>query len=182
MTMATPPTISVETTRNEYPTDPRKVQPGTMLLVQYWTKVKNVFAKGDSIKVLGLDEGIESFGVDGFDLVKQCLSADLFEEEIEVSATKLVEIFLTCYNVPFTVVFTKKDGTERTLRGRMVAPEPLFGRSKVEDMDIELSDKAGRLREVDHRTLKSLTVKGVKYSVSKSSIRNRTPKETKING
>ena len=57
----------------------------------------------------------------------------------------------------------KQDGTERTLRGKLVKPEPLLGRSMVEDLDSD--DKKNRLRQVDHRTINWLVVDGVKYTV-----------------
>jgi hypothetical protein len=49
------------------------------------------------------------------------------------------------------------------LRGRLVEPNGLLGRSLCEDL--ELPEGQNRLREVDHRTIKYLVVDGVRYSV-----------------
>jgi hypothetical protein len=72
---------------------------------------------------------VNEFSVKGKELVEMCLSADQYEQEIEISLTKLLEIFATAYNVPFTVVFDKKDGSERVLRGRKLSEEPRRGYS-----------------------------------------------------
>lgn len=99
------------------------------------------------------------FGIHGQQLIDLCLSADRYHTEEKVNKTKAAEILVSSYNTPFTVVFDKDDGTERKLRGRLIHPEPLLGRSMVHDFD------ADGPRLVDHRTIKSLTVNGVKYTV-----------------
>jgi len=75
---------------------------------------------------------------------------------------KAAEILVNAYHRPLTVCFVKNDGTERTLRGRLVKPEPLLGRSTVEDLDVT---NGNRLRLVDHRTIKWIVVDGTKYTV-----------------
>jgi hypothetical protein len=57
--------------------------------------------------------------------------------------TRIAEILITSPNRPLTVCFTKKDGTERVLRGRWIAQEALMGRSFVEDLDIAKDAKGG---------------------------------------
>lgn len=114
------------------------------------------------MSVVNADDG-SKFDIIGKDLHDKLLSADQFSEEKKVSKTEAAELLVSSYNVPFTVVFTKADKTDRTLRGRLVSPEPLLGRSHVEDLDVE--DPKKRLRLVDHREIKSLVVNGVKYVV-----------------
>ena len=59
-------------------------------------------------------------------------------------------------------------GEERILRGYLVQVETGFGRSMVIDLEADKGtrpDYDGRLRQVDHRTLKWLIYKNVKYIV-----------------
>lgn len=59
-------------------------------------------------------------------------------------------------------------GEERTMRARLVSVEPKLGRSQVIDLDIDKQIKGdwdSRQRQVDHRTIKSLIVNNVKYTV-----------------
>ena len=49
------------------------------------------------------------------------------------------------------------------MRGRLITPEPLLGRSMVEDLDLAVTEHRQRL--VDHRTIKFLIIEGVKYIV-----------------
>jgi hypothetical protein len=79
-----------------------------------------------------------------------------------VTMTRAAEILITSFNRPLTVRFVKKQGGERVLRGRLLRPEPLLGRSYVEDLDAKGDS---RIRLVDHRTIKCLIVDGVKYTV-----------------
>jgi hypothetical protein len=141
------------------------VQEGHIMAFTYWARVlsKNPYGPAD-IKVVNLDNGQE-FRVQGDGLVTAATSADQFEQTREVSMTRAAQLLVDSKKVPFTVCFTKQDGTERVLRGRLVGTEPLLGRSYVEDLEIPFSDKGGRFRLVDHRTLRWLTVEGTKYVV-----------------
>lgn len=116
---------------------------------------------GTQLATKDVDSG-ESLYIRGVSLIEECLSADQFHSEEKVTKTRAAEILTSSYNRPFTVCFDKADGEERTLRGRLVHPEPLLGRSMVEDLDLEGKNRA---RLVDHRTLKWLIVEGVKYIV-----------------
>lgn len=139
-----------------------KVKKGDIVAVQYFTKVTEVHEKGRTINVDQLDtEG--DFSIRGRELVDQCFSADQFETTEAVTKTKAAEILSTSFNTPFTVVFVTQEGETRLLRGRLVQPEPLLGRSSVEDLDIPRTSH--RLRLVDHRTIQSLIVNNVKYTV-----------------
>jgi hypothetical protein len=115
------------------------------------------------LQVRSVDTGLE-FDVTGTEVAEQMFSADRFSKEEKRTKTELAEILEASYNVPFTVVFDKADGTERTLRGRLISAEPKMGRSNVVDLDVT---KGSPLRQVDNRTLKSLIVGGVKYTLKK---------------
>jgi hypothetical protein len=107
-------------------------------------------------------DNANSFFVRGKQLIENGLSADRFYEEKRSTKTKVAELLSTSFNRPLTVCFTKQNGEERVLRGRLKKPEPFLGRSQVEDLDL---NDANRQRLVDHRTIKWLVVDGVKYVV-----------------
>lgn len=136
------------------------VKAGDLMAFVYYAKVNKI--KGEVIEVGNLDSNME-FQVQGRPLIERGLSADQFAEEINVTKTRAAEILISSFNKPFSVCFEKQDGELRTLRGRLITPEPLLGRSMVEDLDIEIGKH--RLRQVDHRTIKNLIVDGVKYVV-----------------
>lgn len=149
--------------RKAHPVMPTKINKDDIMAVVYYVKVGDVRSGGSEIAVKDLDHDTDFF-VKGHDLIARCLSADQHQEETQVSKTEAAEILVSAYNRPFTVCFEKTDGTERVLRGRLVRPEPLLGRSMVEDLD---EVKSERIRQVDHRTIHWLIIEGVKYVVKK---------------
>lgn len=160
---ATQPTDTDE--RKFHKVNPDKVQKNDLMALTYWVKIKDIISVGTTLQVDGVDEGIGNFKVDGKALIANSVSADQYSEEVKLSKTKICEILVSSYNRPFTVCFTKQDGSERVLRGRLIAPEPIFGRSRVEDLDLEKTDKEDRMRLVTHLTVRWLVVDGVKYTV-----------------
>lgn len=165
-----------------YQTDPAKVKAGHVMAITHFVRVELVVPCIAShpdqgvaeINVRNLGAGPSSFLVQGGDLIRSMASADLFEAEERVTKTRAAELLVTAYNRPFTVCFSKRDGSEHVLRGRLVQPEPLLGRSMCEDLDIDLEESAApvgkrpsRLRLVDHRTIKWLVLDGVRYNVAK---------------
>lgn len=160
--------------RATYLTDPARVAPGHIMAVIHFVRVTQ--ARRDELKIENLGAGPKTFSVIGTDLIRAMPSADLFESEQKVTKTRAAEILVTAFNKPFSVAFEKQDGTERVLRGRLVQPEPLLGRSMCEDLDIEIkpakaetgaNGAASRYRLVDHRTIKWLVLDGVRYVVGK---------------
>lgn len=123
----------------------------------------------------------------------EMVSASQYEREEKVSRTELVEKLEGAGDTCFTVVFHKqatdkqvadlladlegKDlstdrgrralarellhGEERALVGYLKTAEPKMGRSLV--VDLEVSGSQHNLRMVDHRTIKSLILKNVRY-------------------
>lgn len=122
------------------------------------------------LDVKNLDTG-EEFQVVGSELVERMYSADVFDSIEKVSRTEMVEILMESLNVPLTAVFKKLNGEERTVRCRILRTEPLFGRTIVEDFDkpydpaLKQSQAMQRVCQIDHRTLKVLIVKGIKYQI-----------------
>lgn len=142
--------------------DPAKVNEGDLMAFIYWTKVKSTSSNGSVLGVANLDDDEGIIRINGKELIEKSFSADQYHEEEKVSKTRAAEILLHSVNRPFTVCFLKTNGNERVLRGRLVKPEPLLGRSMVEDLD---QKGVNRLRQVDHRTIKYLIVDGTKYIV-----------------
>ena len=134
---------------------------GELLAVTFWTKVDRIDAT-DKILVEDLERG-NKFHIQGKDLIDSTLSADQFSKTEKITKTAAAEKLVSAYGRPFTVEFIEQSGKNRVLRGKLVNPEPLLGRSYVEDLDIPLGTH--RLRQVDHRSLKYIIIDDVKYVV-----------------
>lgn len=138
-----------------------KTKKGDVIAVVKFAKVER--SSTGYVDATDIDVG-EGFSIRGDSLIQKCLSADFFDSEERISRTEMAEILVSSNNTPLTVVFTKQNGEKRTLRGRLLGAEPLLGRSYVEDLDIDGENKK---RLVDHRTLETLIVGGVKYTLKK---------------
>ena len=142
-------------------TDATKVNTDDLMAFVYYVKVtKNV--NTNELLVADLDNNDNLISVKGKELIQRAFSADQYAEEMKITKTQAAELLVNSPNRPFTVSFQKTDGSERVIRGRLVRPEPLLGRSMVEDLDKSGTD---RLRQVDHRTINFLIVDGTKYIV-----------------
>lgn len=144
-------------------TVPSQVQTDELMAFIHYVKVRANNNDGKQLIVVDVDHGFGEITINGSELIENALSADQVHETIRVSMTQAAEILVGSINRPFSVCFTKSDGTERTLRGRLFKPEPLLGRSLVEDLD----KQGSRLRMVDHRTIEWIIVEGVKYVVNR---------------
>jgi hypothetical protein len=145
--------------RATHPTDPDKVAVGDIVCIYSYAKVKEVGSRAESLTVEDLIQGGE-FTIDGRDMIAGVASADYFADTVRVSKTQMARILITTAGKPLTVDFVKKDGQERRLRGYFVSHEEMFGRSLCLDLDEKKDDN---LRLVDHRTLVSLIVGGVRF-------------------
>jgi hypothetical protein len=157
-----------------------KVKVGDLVLAKTYVKVTEVGVNKQDpqipeIIVSNVDRD-QRFLIRGNELIDELDSADLVEKTTKVTMTELAKILSTSHETPFTVNFNKqltiKDiksgkerGTERTLRGKLIAPEPLLGRSQVEDLDI--AEGEYRFRSVDHRSINWLIVDGTRYELGK---------------
>jgi len=149
--------------RKTHEIKPEQVKEGHIMAFIYYARVRAVHHGGNTLSVEGLTKGApREFGVDGASLVTGALSADQFQETVMMSMSDVAHILATSFNVPFSVCFTKKDGTERVLRGRLIGEEPHTGFTWVEDLEKPDGD---RIREVNVRELKWMIVGGVKYQV-----------------
>lgn len=148
----------------------------------------------EAVWVKNLENGQE-YGIE-MEVADQYLSADTYDREEKLPLTQIVEILESVGDKVFTANFNKKPkdadvvkaisqlpvsdlqnkkklaecfkGEERTLRGRMIAPEPKLGRSTVIDLDIDKvmkGDYDTRIRLIDHRSLNWLIVNKTKYIV-----------------
>lgn len=143
-------------------TNPNQIKCGDLMAIVHYVKVEKVTPNNYELIVSNVDMEDHAMRVVGKELLESAFSADQYSEEIKVTKTQAAELLIHSPNRPFTVNFNKTDGSERTLRGRLISPEPLLGRSMVEDLD-ETSDH--KLRQVDHRTINYLIVEGTKYIV-----------------
>lgn len=133
--------------------------------VIYATVIDRHKVNGRAIDCKNVDNGEEfSFLVQGSSSIEEMYSADWFDITRKVTRTEMAETLSHSFNIPFTVVFEKLDGSTRKLRGRLIEPEILMGRCKVEDLD---KPAGKRMRLVDNRTLIELIVRGVKYTLKK---------------
>ena len=146
-------------------TSPQKVKVGHILAVTHYVKVERITPAAQALHVRDLDTDMP-FDIRGDALIRRLGTADEFERTEEVSQTEMIEQLIVSYGKVFSVVFEKADGTKRTLRGRLIAPDNLRGRSKVEDLDV-VGGPEKRVRQVDHRTLSGLIVDGVCYVLKK---------------
>jgi hypothetical protein len=156
--------MSEKTERQRHRVDPSRVKAGDLMAFVYYGKVKRVNDGGTSLVVAGIHRDQGEFAVTGAHLIASSFSADQVLEEVTVTKTRAAEILVESFNRPLTVCFIKQEGGRRVLRGRLLQPEPLLGRSYVEDLDAVEKD---RVRLVDHRTIRFLIVDGVKYTVKK---------------
>lgn len=141
--------------------DFKLIKPGEVLSS---TMYLTVLSKDtDSIKVK--DNFGREFTVKGPKLIEETMSsASQFGKEEKISRTKAAEILTSAGDTVFTADFVKQDGSDRTLVGRLVENENLMGRSNVIDLQ---ETAAHKMKQVDHRTLKSVILKGTKYTVKK---------------
>jgi hypothetical protein len=146
-------------------TEINKIKSNDLIAVIYYLKVNKTNSLLSEIIAEDVDSTNNKMKIAGKEVLENAFSADQFEREEKVNKTTAAEILINSCNRPFTVSFTKEDGNDRILRGRLIRPEPLLGRSMVEDLDAPIGK---RIRQVDHRTLNYIIVNNCKYSVYKS--------------
>lgn len=148
--------------------DPDKIKAGDLLAFVSYVKVDSVVRNNANplekpkMSLIDLDTN-SKLEVQGSDLIEHALSADQFTTTTVVGKSDVAYILTSSYGKPFTVSFQKLDGTMRVMRGRLIHPENLMGRSYVEDLDIV--NGQNRVRQVDHRTIEYLILDGTKYEV-----------------
>jgi hypothetical protein len=137
------------------------------------------------------EEGME-WSIAGSLLQNEAYCASQYTAEREVSRTEMIEALESAGDSVFTVVFDKKisqkdivetlqaldsvptkktdlnklaksmlAGSERRMVGYLASTEPKMGRSTVVDLEVPATEH--RLRLVDHRTVKELILRNVRY-------------------
>jgi hypothetical protein len=144
------------------------IRAGDILAKVFYGEVKKTPQRGSGGIGTPLQLEIRELGtntttyLEGTTLIEEFASADRFEKTVDVAPLELARTFVKAHTLPFTVCFTKADGTVRTLRGILVEHEDLLGRSMVKDLDVK---HGSPLRQVDHRTLRWLIYDGVMYKL-----------------
>jgi hypothetical protein len=137
----------------------KKFEQGNVVSLTHYVTIDKIESDG-SLQVSDLDRNMK-FKVKGDEILGSMKSASYYTKTEKISKTELAKKLTESFNVPFSVNFDKADGTTRTLVGRLIAPEPLLGRSKVFDFE----DTKAVFKQVDHRSLHWMIVDGVNYEV-----------------
>ena len=131
----------------------------------YWAKVLSNDSEG--IKCEDIHSGAK-FRVKGQELIENSRSADRYTRLEKVTKTGIVDILSNAHNVPFTVEFVKANGQSRTLRGKLLGVDDKnLGYIDVIDLDFPDGKSKFNMRQVDCRTIKSVTLRGIRYEVKK---------------
>ena len=134
------------------------------------------------MKVEGGDTRMGGFVVsneDGFSwnigtsIIKAECESIQFDSVVKTPKTGIAEILMNARDAIIQVCFDKADGAERILTGYVIGAEVVLGRTIAIDIEKPKTIRKGkdgseydeRQRLVDHRTLKWLIYKGIKYSV-----------------
>jgi hypothetical protein len=143
-------------------TDPSKIQKDNILVLTHYVRVNA--ANPNKASVVDIDTGL-NFDIQGKALLERCLTGDQHSKVQKVTKTEAAQLLISAFNKPIKLAFEKTDGSLREMRCRLVSPEPLLGRSMVEDLDI--ADPKDRIRQADHRTLKWIVLDDIRYEVKK---------------
>lgn len=153
-----------ETTKEAPACEHAKLKVGEYLSSTTYMQVTGVLPNGMTVRSLKRprDDATASVTWNGKALIEtDCVSASQYAREIKVSKSECAERLTQAGHHVFTVEFEKQNGEARTLVGHFVRTEPLLGRSHVVDLETPKAE----LRQVDHRTIRSLILCGVKYVV-----------------
>jgi hypothetical protein len=109
----------------------------------------------------------------GSNIIKEECYSTQFKETIKTPKTGIAEILMNANDAIIQVCFEKANGDERILTGYVIGAEVVLGRTIAIDIEKPKKIRKGkddkeydeRQRLVDHRTLKWLIYKNVKYSV-----------------
>lgn len=141
--------------------DFKQIKVGEVLSSTMYMEVVN--KTSDSVEVK--DSFGRKFTVKGQKLIEESMNSNTqFTQEKKVTRTEAANILTGAGDSVFTAVFDKQSGEERVLVGKLVDSENLMGRSNVDDL---LTTDTNKRRQIDHRTLKSIILKGTKYTVKK---------------
>jgi hypothetical protein len=135
---------------------------GEQVSFQQYLTVDSVNPTDNSINVT--DGAGKQLLIRGKELIEGSFySNSQFSETEKGGKNKLAEVLKDAKDVIFTVCFTKKNGDERILVGRLVGSEPNLGRTKVVDLNIDPNDPTRGIRLIDNREIKWVVINQTKY-------------------
>lgn len=138
---------------------PSEVRRGHLMEFTYRGEVTAVERRFDNFSLAVKGAHGLPFHVTGNDLITHAVSADWYEETRPVTRTAMADALLGIKDHVFKVVFTKADGSKRTLRGLLLSSETNQGYANVLDLD----KGPDVFRKVDLRTIEELVYDGTKY-------------------
>lgn len=116
---------------------------------------------GTTIKVYDKERKIH-LSLEGADLARYVKNGSEYSLTKKVSKTEIADLLIHSHGVVFTVEYIKQDNELRKLRGYLTGVDGQLGRSYCVDLDVIEEHKT---RLVDHRTIQSLIIGGIKYIV-----------------
>lgn len=142
------------------PVMPDKLEKDEYLsIVQYYRYLRpHTDRMGAGILAVNIETGQETFLSNT--VVEACLnSSSHYVHEEKVTRSELARRLMHAHDAVFTVTFTKKNGSERTMVAHLIDVEDFMGRSRVYDLEQK------GIRQIDHRTISSLIWKGTRYHI-----------------
>jgi hypothetical protein len=140
--------------------DGAELQVGDIISRQSYYMITSTDLIGGKTSITNIkDDGRISIDTDI--LTREGFSASQVTETIKCSKTNVAEAMITSGGKVFTVNYVSKSKGDRTLVGHFISTEPMFGRSRVYDLE------AKDFRLVDHRTIKSLVCGSTEYIANK---------------
>jgi len=117
----------------------------------------------------------EPFMIEGQTFLGTLVHASTAYTSQTLSRQAVIEKLISARDIPFTVKFVKANGEARTIVGCLAYQTDrakqanLLGRSIVREFIV---DETGKIqtqhRQVDHRTIYSLTIRGIQYIVKRN--------------
>jgi hypothetical protein len=137
----------------------KSVKPGERLSYTSYFEVVNSDAKKGILEVK--DTSGQVLSIQGKDFIESNIkSASQFKKTEKLGKNALAEKLFTSGDSVMQVEFLKQDGTPRTLIGYFTSQDVNLGRSNMVDLEVTTGHN---MRQVDHRTIKSVIVNQVKY-------------------
>ena len=154
----------MEATAQLSATDVSQLKEGDIISYTQYLRFTGIFDINGRLNLI--DTFGDKIGISPSIIEKGAYNGTQFDSEEKMTRTELIGILDKVGDTVFTAHFIKQNGEERQITARMINVENGFGRSNVIDLEIALNDpKANAVRQIDHRTLNWIILKGVKYSV-----------------
>jgi hypothetical protein len=132
------------------------IQEGEYLSLTNYFKVKS--KQGETLIVEDIHG--QEIKIHGKSLIESLSSASQYVETRKASKHEMVEALKSARDKVCTVVFIKQNGDERTIICHVIGHETNLGRTQV--IDLEITDNKNNIRQIDNRTIKMVTVDGLR--------------------